>query len=127
MPVATAGGPADQQPIAGQGFGIEIVLRDRYGNLVSNLTPLDLEGDPAADLSRWRIRLGRRRIPLRRGRIRAGVPEIPIRGTYAEAASGELLALVDSYGALEIAVRDGSAADVLRLGPGAAISARRLR
>jgi S-adenosylmethionine hydrolase len=91
----------------------EIVFCDRFGNLISNLTPRDLEREPAGDLAAWRLW--------------AGTQSIPIRGTYAEAASGELLALVDSYGALEIAVRDGSAADVLRLGPGAAISARRFR
>src|SRR5436190_771855 len=71
----------------------EIILCDRYGNLISNLTPADLAGDLAA----WHVLSGTR--------------AIPIRGTYAEAASGELLALVDSYGALEIAVRDGSAAE----------------
>jgi S-adenosylmethionine hydrolase len=90
----------------------EILIRDRYGNLVTNLFPADLAAAGAADLGRWCIVVGARRIP--------------IRGTYAEAASGELLALVDSYGALEIAVRDGSAADRLRLRPGAAITARRI-
>jgi S-adenosylmethionine hydrolase len=34
----------------------------------------------------------------------------PACARYAEAAPGELLALVDSYGALEIAVREGNAA-----------------
>lgn len=91
----------------------QIVLCDRYGNLVSNLTPADLEVEAGADLGRWRIVIG--------------ACEIPIVGTYAEARAGELTALVDSYGALEIAVRDGSAADWLRLGPGSAIAARRLR
>jgi S-adenosylmethionine hydrolase len=85
------------------------VLRDHYGNLVSNLAPEDLAGD----LRAWRIAVGARRIP--------------IRGTYAEARSGELLALVDSYGVIEIAVRDGSAAEVLRLDRGAPIRARRIR
>jgi S-adenosylmethionine hydrolase len=93
----------------------EIVARDRFGNLISNLAPEHLEASTAAsarsDLSRWRIVAGARRIP--------------IRGTYAEARPGALLALVDSYGALEIAVRDGSAAERLGIGPGAAITAER--
>jgi S-adenosylmethionine hydrolase len=87
----------------------EIVIADRYGNLISNLTPAHLGGD----LSRWSIECGKRRIP--------------IRGAYGEARPGELLALVDSYGALEVAVRDGDAARRLRVGPGSAITARRLR
>jgi S-adenosylmethionine hydrolase len=86
-----------------------IVLADRYGNLISNLTPADLGGD----LSRWRVECGARRIRIRRA--------------YAEARPGELLALVDSYGALEVAVRDGDASRLLRAGPGSAITARRLR
>src|SRR5262249_49382885 len=88
-----------------------IVMRDRFGNLISNLEPAHLRGSKAEDLRGWRLEIGGR--------------ALPIRATYAEAASGELLALVDSYGALEIAVRDGSAAERLELGPGAATTARR--
>jgi len=89
----------------------EIVARDHFGNLISNLYPEHLRASSRSDLSRWRIVAGARRIP--------------IRGTYAEARPGALLALVDSYGALEIAVRDGSAAERLGIGPGAAITAER--
>jgi S-adenosylmethionine hydrolase len=38
--------------------------------------------------------------------------------TYADAGPGELLALVDSYGLLEVSVRDGSAASRLGLATG---------
>lgn len=85
----------------------EVVLADRYGNLVLSVGAEDLEGGPAG----WVIESDERTIPLR--------------GTYAEAASGELLAVVDSYGAIEIAVRDGSAAARLGLRPGATVVLRR--
>ncbi|MDB5297522.1 MAG: hypothetical protein JWO31_3505, partial [Phycisphaerales bacterium] len=39
----------------------------------------------------------------------------PVRRTYGDVALGEPLALVGSSGLLEIAVREGSAADALRL------------
>lgn len=41
-----------------------------------------------------------------------------VRGTYGDVASGDALALVDSEGWIEVAVRDGSAADLLSLGAG---------
>lgn len=78
----------------------EVLLADRYGNLILSARPGDLED---ADRG-WIAEAAGRRIPLRR--------------VYAEAAPGELLALVDSYGALEIAVREGNAAARLGLRPG---------
>jgi S-adenosylmethionine hydrolase len=41
--------------------------------------------------------------------------------TYAAAADGELLALVGSHGYLEVAVRNGSAAQLLGVGRGTAV------
>ena len=78
----------------------EVILADRYGNLILSGRPEDLGGD----LERWTVEAAGRTIPLR--------------GAYAESAPGDLLALVDSYGALEIAVREGSAAGRLGLRPG---------
>jgi S-adenosylmethionine hydrolase len=78
----------------------EVVLADRYGNLILSARPEDLEGD----LEHWVIEAAGR--------------TIPVRGAYAESAPGELLALVDSYGALEIAVREGNAAGRLGLRAG---------
>jgi S-adenosylmethionine hydrolase len=46
---------------------------------------------------------------------------IPVRGTYAEAERGEVLALTGSTGYLEIAVRDGSAVEILGLEPGSQV------
>jgi S-adenosylmethionine hydrolase len=78
----------------------EVLLADRYGNLILSASPGDL-GDARTG---WIAEAAGRRIPLRR--------------VYAEAAPGELLALVDSYGALEIAVREGNAAARLGLRAG---------
>lgn len=68
---------------------------DGYGNLVTNVRAADC--GPAATLA-----IG--------GRV------LPRRGTYGEAAPGELLVCTGSYGLLEIAIRDGSAAGVLKVG-----------
>src|SRR5690349_311195 len=80
----------------------EVLLADRYGNLILSARPSDLGGRREID-GGW--------VAEAAGRT------IPVRGVYAEAAPGELLALVDSYGALEIAVREGSAAARLGLRP----------
>jgi S-adenosylmethionine hydrolase len=107
----------------------EVLHADRYGNLVLNLAPEDLARGPKRaserDLARGPKRASER--DATRWRLEAGGRTIPIRGHYAEARAGELVALVDSYGQLEIAVRDGSAADALRLRAGARVKARRRR
>ena len=51
--------------------------------------------------------------------------ELALHRAYADAARGELLALVDSLGYWEVAVREGSAADTLGTGPGTPVTFRR--
>ena len=85
----------------------EVLFADRYGNLVLSAYARDLPGGPEL----WEVEAGGRRIRFVR--------------TYADAQPGELLALVDSYAALEIAERDGSAVERLELGPGAQVLLRR--
>ena len=87
----------------GAGVRGEILFADHFGNLVTSVRPQDLPGGPAG----WAAL--------------AGGERLPVRGTYAEAAPGELLALVDSFDHCELAVRDGSAARRLGLAPGAAV------
>jgi len=98
-------------PVRGVGTGgsieTEVVLVDRFGNLISGLDV----GRLALDLGEWTVEAG--------GRL------IPCAGTYTEVAPGEPLALVDSYGHLEVAVRDGDAARELNLGRGAVLTLRR--
>lgn len=70
---------------------------DRFGNLI-----LDLEGSAlGADPTAFEVVIGERRVPFAL--------------TYGAARPGDLLALVDSYGAVEIAVCNGDAARALSL------------
>jgi len=82
----------------GGGMLATVVSVDRFGNLIGNV--------PAEDVAEgsWTAVVGERRAALH--------------GTYGETAAGELIALVDSYGLVELAVNGGSAADALGLGVG---------
>ncbi len=83
------------EPKNGKG---QIILQDRFGNLITNFTQ-------AADV----VVAGR---------------EVKLKRTYADVAEGELLALINSDGFLEIAVRNGSAAQKLGVSRGAPVSLR---
>jgi S-adenosyl-L-methionine hydrolase (adenosine-forming) len=82
-----------------------ILLVDRYGNLITNIDHRQLGARVmiVAGQHRWRR----------------------IVDAYADAAPGEPLALVDSYGLLELAVRDGSAAERLGLRRGDPVTVER--
>jgi hypothetical protein len=82
----------------------EVIHVDRFGNLITNLEAHQLPGHPLVE-------------------VEAGAP-IGLCRTYADVAPGSVLALVGSSGFLEIAVRDGSAARLLGLGPGARVVVR---
>ncbi len=77
----------------------QVIHVDRFGNLVSNIP-----GDWLAGRM-WMVRM-------------AGQPIAGPSLTYAEAVPGQLLALVSSDGTLEVAVRDGSAAERLGVAAG---------
>ncbi|MFN7976001.1 MAG: SAM-dependent chlorinase/fluorinase [Acidobacteriota bacterium] len=80
----------------------EVVYVDRFGNLITNI-----HGDLLpVERGACRVRVG--------GRLRIE----GISPTYGAAAAGRMVALVESTGHLEIAVRDGSAARRLRAGTG---------
>ena len=82
----------------------EIVYLDRFGTLVTNLTPELVP--PYAVLEVEGLEIG------------------PLRRTFGDVPIGGLLAYVGSGGAVEIAVRDGSAARRLGMGVGGRIRAR---
>jgi S-adenosylmethionine hydrolase len=83
-----------------------VIHVDGFGNLMTNI--------PAALFDR---------LPAGSG-VRVGGKSIgPLRGSYAEAAEGELLLVISSWGTLEIAERGGDAARTLSLGRGAAVIA----
>jgi S-adenosylmethionine hydrolase len=71
------------------GIAGTIITIDRFGNLVTNL------------------------VARHGGTIEVAGRSMPMRRTYGDVASGEIVALVGSSGLVEIAVRDGSAAATL--------------
>ncbi|MEO8340617.1 MAG: SAM-dependent chlorinase/fluorinase [Nitrospirota bacterium] len=87
----------------------EIVYVDRFGNLMSNLMPVHLE---EACLS----------IKRRQPRIQIGGQIIEgLVNSYSEALAEKLSALINSAGALEIFLKEASAAGLLQVGKGARI------
>ncbi|MGI8818544.1 MAG: SAM hydrolase/SAM-dependent halogenase family protein [Gemmatimonadales bacterium] len=82
----------------------EVVYIDRFGSLVTNLTSELVP--PYARLEVEDLDLG------------------PLRETYSDVTAGGLLAYVGSGGAIEIAVRNGSAARRLGVGVGGRVRAR---
>lgn len=80
-----------------------VVEVDHFGNLGTNL-PLEVTRGAGA--------------------VQVGEREIPFCRTYGEVGPGELLALLDSAGRVEIAVRNGSAAEHLGLGVGSPVRVR---
>ena len=84
-----------------------VVYVDHFGNLVTNLGPSLGEGTSVKDI-----------------RIVVGGIVLDLCRTYADVPPDELVALVGSDGYLEIAVRDGSAAERLGLDVGAVVEVR---
>jgi S-adenosyl-L-methionine hydrolase (adenosine-forming) len=76
----------------------EVIIVDHFGNAVTNL------------------------VGMRGGTIEVGPVSIPVRRTYAEVESGELVAVVGSTGFIEIAARDANAAELLGLSRGFPVS-----
>ena len=96
--------PLPQPRITPEGIGGEIIYRDVYGNLISNI-PATLPDGRALGEIRIRGRVIRR-----------------LSRTFNDAPPGapppELAALYGSHGYLEVAVPNGSAAAALSAGPG---------
>jgi len=111
VPMAELGLPIDDpqhfaipEPKRGSDGSIEgqILHVDRFGNLITNVPPHLLPPERVI-------------IDIAGQTIRGLLP------AYAEVATGELLALVGSHGYVEIAVRNGSAAEVTGMGRGAVV------
>jgi S-adenosyl-L-methionine hydrolase (adenosine-forming) len=102
------------RPQVDEGRVIGEVLRvDRFGNLITNIDRKTFERMASAD--------ARGAIDVQIGPHLVG----KVVSTYADAAPGELCALVGSSEHLEIAANGGSAASVLALGRGAAVQISR--
>jgi S-adenosylmethionine hydrolase len=77
----------------------EVVTIDRFGNLISNL-----DQALVTELQATHVSIAGHDVALRR--------------TYAEVEAGSLLALVNSFGVIEVAQREGTAEGRLRVGRG---------
>jgi S-adenosylmethionine hydrolase len=87
----------------------EVIFRDTFGNLITNLFGEQLGDSPPGD---WTLEVAGTRIE---GLVR----------TYGERPTGTLVALVGSSGAVEIAVVNGDASEQLSAGPGGTVRLRR--
>ncbi len=90
--------PFSQPESIPQGLGGRVVYVDRFGNLVTNI-PAD-------------------RIPDGSAQVAIAGRYLEVHRTYGEVPAGGLLALVGSFGFLEVSVNGGSAASVLEVGLG---------
>ena len=87
----------------------EVIHVDRFGNLITNI--------PAGALAGFRARSLSVRI--------SAMTVTPFAPTYAAVPSGACVALIGSWGLLEVAVRDGNAAEQLRAGLATRVSVAR--
>lgn len=82
-----------------------VITIDHFGNLITNIDARLFAGWAAPE-------------------VRAGVHRFPLHRTYGEVKPGDYLALVNSFGVLEIARAEQSAAEGLGLGRGAPVEIR---
>jgi S-adenosylmethionine hydrolase len=92
-----------------RGFVGEVIFRDAFGNLITNVNADHLAGVPRDS---WQIEI-------------AGVRIDGIMRTYGERPAGTLVALVGSSGWVEVAVVNGDAARQLTAGSGTTVWFRR--
>ncbi|HXO33412.1 MAG TPA: SAM-dependent chlorinase/fluorinase [Candidatus Acidoferrales bacterium] len=87
-----------------------VVLKvDRFGNLVTNITPQDAPMLFQAGASGFKIVAGSREIT-------------ELRNAYAEGAPGEVIGILGSMGFLEIATNRGAATQLTGIGKGSEVS-----
>jgi S-adenosylmethionine hydrolase len=117
VPLADLGPPADRIHILNMPHAVrnadgtitgQIIVVDRFGNLITNISEVDVSAARAPHRGPFEAFLGDRRIG-------------PIRVTYSDVPAGEPLALIGGTQLLEIAVSGGNAAQQLGAGVGAAV------
>jgi S-adenosylmethionine hydrolase len=96
-------GWTDEAERGPQGVRGVVITIDHFGNLITNI-----DAELLAGFSRPVVRAANRTLPLKR--------------TYGEMKPGEYLALINSFGVLEIARAEQSAAEGLGLGRGAPVA-----
>lgn len=92
-----------------QGFVGEVLFRDTFGNLITNLNAERLASHP---LKEWTVEVAGERIE-------------GLGRTYADCPTGTLISLFGSTGWLEVAVVNGDASQHLSVGPGTTVWVRR--
>jgi S-adenosyl-L-methionine hydrolase (adenosine-forming) len=98
--------PVARPRLTGKKITGEVVHADRFGNLITNIPEALLwHVERAAGPAGCRLKIGRR-------------PPLPPAAAYAVAPRGRPVFLIGSLGLVEIAVREGSAARLLRAGAG---------
>lgn len=96
--------PANEHTLRG------VVLKvDRFGNLITNITPQDAPMLFGANPSGFKIVLGSREIT-------------EIKESYAQGTPGEVFVILGSMGFLEIAANRGAAAQLLGVGKGTEVN-----
>ena len=99
--------PGDWCPTRIEGGAVhgQVILADRFGNLITNI-----EQPAVGSGGLWEVELNGAQLSLVR--------------TYGELDSGATGALVNSHGVIEIAQREGNAADFFGVGPGEPVTLR---
>jgi len=82
---------------------------DRFGNLVTNITPEDVPALFQEEPPAFKIMVGKREIT-------------EIKATYALGAPGEVFGILGSMGYLEIAANRGAATQILGVGKGSDVN-----
>lgn len=95
----------DEPVLEGGSVSGVVITLDHFGNLITNIDATLIE---------------RFRLP----RVHAGSHAFPLLRTYGESRPGDYLALVNSFGVVEIARAEQSAAEGLGLGRGAPVTVR---
>jgi hypothetical protein len=98
--------------VEGDAVNGEIVWEDAFGNLQTNVSPEDLAASGATPGGRVVLDLGVDR------------HDVPWVAAYGDVTEGELLVHADSAGQIAIAVRGGSAAEILGIGTGRSVTIR---
>ena len=93
---------------SGHGWEVTVLYQDRFGNLITNLPAGSLEPSDS-----WRV------VELAKAGLSGPARSAPVRATFAAVEPGEAVAYWGSSGYLELAVRNGSAAEDWNLGVGA--------
>jgi S-adenosyl-L-methionine hydrolase (adenosine-forming) len=97
------------KPAEGNTLRAVVLKVDRFGNLITNITPQDAPALFAEHPAPFKIAVGKREIT-------------EIQTNYAQGAPGEVFGILGSMGYLEIAANRGSAAQIVGAGKGADVN-----